>query len=121
MNGNLLEIAAAYNAGPGNLSRWLSVHESMHNDPLLFIESIPVAETRNYVKRLMTYHWMYRRRLEQKAPTLDETAAGEWPRLSSARTRAVSATPSAAPEQSFRCRRIALTRASRSCPSASRC
>ncbi|HEV2560632.1 MAG TPA: lytic transglycosylase domain-containing protein [Rhizomicrobium sp.] len=83
LNGNLLQLAAAYNAGPANLSRWLSVHESMRNDPLLFIESIPASQTRNYVKRLMTYHWMYRRRMNVPSPTLDQTAAGGWPRYDS--------------------------------------
>ena len=39
------------------------------NDPLLFVESIPVAETRSYVKRLMAYHWLYRRRFGQDANT----------------------------------------------------
>ena len=49
------------------------------NDPLLFVESIPVAETRSYVKRLMVYHWLYRRRFGQDAKSLDETARGQWP------------------------------------------
>ena len=78
LNGNLLELAAAYNAGPGTVSRWLSTHDSA-NDPLLFIESLPSPETRSYVKRLMTYHWLYRRRFNQNEPALDETAAGNWP------------------------------------------
>ncbi|HKY17789.1 MAG TPA: hypothetical protein VJL82_02560, partial [Rhizomicrobium sp.] len=49
------------------------------NDPLLFVESIPVAETRSYVKRLMLYHWLYRRRFGQDAQSLQETASGGWP------------------------------------------
>ena len=78
VNGNLLELAAAYNAGPGNISRWLSKPDC-GADPLLFIESIPLPETRAYVKKLMTYHWLYRHRLNQDAPALDETASGQWP------------------------------------------
>jgi hypothetical protein len=46
---------------------------------LLFVESIPVAETRSYVKRLMLYHWHYRRRFGQDARSLDDTARGQWP------------------------------------------
>jgi hypothetical protein len=38
-----------------------------------------VAETRSYVKRLMLYHWLYRRRFGQDAPSLQETASGQWP------------------------------------------
>ncbi|HEY1878125.1 MAG TPA: hypothetical protein VGG66_11680, partial [Rhizomicrobium sp.] len=49
------------------------------DDPLLFVESIPVAETRSYVKRLMLYHWLYRRRFGQDARSLEETASGQWP------------------------------------------
>lgn len=79
VNGNLFQLAAAYNAGPGSLNRWLA-RRGVQNDPLLFIESMPSPETRMYVKRVMTYHWMYRRRLNQDAPTLDQTAEGAWPR-----------------------------------------
>lgn len=78
LNGNLLELAAAYNAGPGNISRWLSKPDC-GTDPLLFIESIPIPETRAYVKKLMTYHWLYRRRFNQDVPALEETAEGQWP------------------------------------------
>jgi soluble lytic murein transglycosylase-like protein len=78
LNGNLLEIGGAYNAGPGAVNRWLTT-KAGRDDPLLFVESIPVAETRYYVKHLMEYHWMYRRRLGQDAKSLDETARGLWP------------------------------------------
>ena len=33
VNGNLFELAAAYNAGPANLSRWLAAREGQHDDP----------------------------------------------------------------------------------------
>jgi len=79
LNGNLIELAAAYNAGPGNVSRWMTARPECGSDPLLFIETIPIPETRAYVKKLMTYHWLYRRRFNQTAPALDETAEGAWP------------------------------------------
>jgi hypothetical protein len=78
LNGNLLEIGGAYNAGPQAVTRWLNT-KAGRNDPLLFVESMPVAETRYYVKHLMEYHWMYRRRLGQDAKSLDEIAHGQWP------------------------------------------
>jgi soluble lytic murein transglycosylase len=78
LNGNLLELGGAYNAGPGAASRWLQT-KAGKDDPLLFVESIPIAETRSYVRRLMEYQWMYRRRFGQEARSLDETARGQWP------------------------------------------
>ena len=78
LDGNLLELGGAYNAGPGAVSRWRTT-KAGGNDPLLFVESIPVAETRSYVKRLMLYHWLYRRRFGQDAQSLQETASGQWP------------------------------------------
>jgi soluble lytic murein transglycosylase len=77
-NGNLINSAAAYNAGEGNLSKWQAVRGG-DNDPLLFVETLPLAETRDYVKRVMTNMWMYRRRLGQAPIGLDEAAAGAWP------------------------------------------
>jgi len=78
LDGNLLELGGAYNAGPGAVDRWRTT-KAGGNDPLLFVESIPVAETRSYVKRLLLYHWLYRRRFGQDAKSLDDTARGQWP------------------------------------------
>jgi len=88
-NGNLFSIAAAYNAGEGNLSKWQSLRDN-DNDPLLFIETIPLAETRDYIKRVMTNMWMYHRRLGEPATGLDEAAAGAWPTYSQTATGAAS-------------------------------
>ena len=78
LDGNLLKLGGAYNAGPLAVDRWVAT-KAGRDDPLLFVESIPVAETRSYVRRLMEYHWMYRRRFGQDAKSLDETARGAWP------------------------------------------
>ena len=78
LDGNLLELGGAYNAGPGAVDRWLDT-KGGKDDPLLFVESIPVFETRSYVKRLMVYHWLYRRRFNEDSPSLDQTARGNWP------------------------------------------
>jgi soluble lytic murein transglycosylase len=77
MSGNIVEIAAAYNAGPGSITRWMGSKPS--TDPLLFIESMPVQATRTYVKAVLTYYWMYDRRDGRQAVTLDQTAKGGWP------------------------------------------
>lgn len=76
--GNLFLLAAAYNGGIGNVARWRREMD-LHDDPLMFIESIPFAETRLYVERVLTNIWMYRIRLDQPAPSLDRLAAGKWP------------------------------------------
>ncbi|HEY2837142.1 MAG TPA: lytic transglycosylase domain-containing protein [Rhizomicrobium sp.] len=78
LNGNLLQLGGAYNAGPGAASRWMQTKPGK-DDPLLFVESIPIAETRSYVRRLMEYQWMYRRRFGQDARSLDQLAHGQWP------------------------------------------
>jgi soluble lytic murein transglycosylase len=79
VNGNLFQLAAAYNAGPGSLTHWIGARPSIMDDPLLFIESIPVPETRKYIKRVMTFYWLYARRAGQSAPSLQDTAEGKWP------------------------------------------
>jgi soluble lytic murein transglycosylase-like protein len=90
-NGNLFQLAAAYNAGPAALTRWLSTRPEITSDPLLFIESIPYPETRSYIKYVMTYYWMYAKRTNESAPTLEETAEGQWPTYHA--TPSVSAKP----------------------------
>jgi len=87
LGGNLLELGSAYNAGPGAVNRWL-VTKGGKDDPLLFVESIPVSETRSYVKRLMLYHWLYRRRSGQEADSLDQITHGNWPIYRPARSMA---------------------------------
>ena len=78
VNGNLFQLAAAYNAGPGSVWHWMDTKK--HDDALLFVESIPVSETRNYIKLMTTYYWLYCRRTGEKTPTLDEAAGGDWPK-----------------------------------------
>ncbi len=79
VGGDLLRLLASYNAGPGNFGRWGPTmrHEG---DPLLFIEAIPIDETRAFVPRVLTYTWIYAARMNLPTPSLDELAAGAWPR-----------------------------------------
>ncbi|WP_240655203.1 lytic transglycosylase domain-containing protein [Rhodovarius crocodyli] len=80
INGDLIRVLAAYNAGIGNLNRWLPA-TGHRDDPLLFIESIPVHETRNFVQRVLAYSWIYASRLGIPATSLDTLAAGDFPRF----------------------------------------
>ena len=75
--GNVMHMAVAYNGGPGNLRRWKSAMSI--DDPLLFIESIPNTESRDFAENVLTNLWVYRARLGQSAPTRDRIAAGELP------------------------------------------
>jgi soluble lytic murein transglycosylase len=59
--GNPALALAAYNAGEGAVDRWLS---QRGKEPLdSFVEQIPIAETRGYVKRVLgtyaTYRYLY--------------------------------------------------------------
>ena len=75
---NLFNLTAAYNGGPGNLKKWKAETEYL-NDPLFFIEAMPSKQTRNFIKRVLTNFWMYRHRMGQDLPGLDQMARGEWP------------------------------------------
>jgi soluble lytic murein transglycosylase len=46
--GNVIDVLAAYNAGPSRLARWR--HYPEYQYPELFAERIPFEETRNYVR-----------------------------------------------------------------------
>ncbi|HEY8190048.1 MAG TPA: lytic transglycosylase domain-containing protein [Micavibrio sp.] len=73
---DLLSLAIAYNAGPGNLRKWKRELADI-DDPLLFIEMIPMAETRNYVERVLSNYWIYAMRLNQPLPSLDSVVEGK--------------------------------------------
>jgi soluble lytic murein transglycosylase len=65
-NGSYAMGAAAYNAGPGRVVRWME----MYGDPRTgatdwvdWVERIPFSETRNYVQRVMEALIVYRARM----------------------------------------------------------
>lgn len=75
---NLFKLAVAFNAGPGKLARWEQTAKYA-DDPLLFIESIPVQETRIFVERVLANYWIYRIKYHQDTESLDKVAEGNWP------------------------------------------
>ncbi len=78
VGGNLLRLLASYNSGPNGFAKWSGTLRD-NGDPLLFIEAIPIDETRAYVPRVLTYTWIYAARMHLPASSLDELAAGAWP------------------------------------------
>jgi soluble lytic murein transglycosylase-like protein len=77
---DLIRVLASYNSGPGNFQRWGAAIRD-NGDPLMFIEAIPVAETRDFVPEVLAASWIYAARMREALPTLDSLAAGEFPRL----------------------------------------
>ena len=77
INNNIIKMLAAYNAGMGTLIKFEKNFSTY--DPLLYIESFPAYETRNYIKRVMSNMWLYRARLNQPLTSMEELANGVWP------------------------------------------
>jgi soluble lytic murein transglycosylase-like protein len=75
---NLFYLPIAYNAGPGNLQKWQQ-RVPHHDDPLLFIESMPSRETRHFLKRVITNYWAYKDQAGLPTPTVDQVLQGKWP------------------------------------------
>ena len=75
---NLMFLAAAYNAGPGNLNKWKNKMD-YQEDPLLFLEVLPSKETRGFIERILVNYWVYRNLMGQSLQTLDDVVQGEWP------------------------------------------
>jgi len=65
-DGSYIMTAAAYNAGPSRVSRWIKTYGDPRTgeiDPIDWLESLPFSETRNYVQRVMENMQVYRARL----------------------------------------------------------
>jgi len=60
---NIAYATASYNAGPHRVKTWRNKFKSLHVD--IWIENIPFAETRQYVKNVLTYSVIYAYRGEQ--------------------------------------------------------
>jgi soluble lytic murein transglycosylase len=62
-SGSYVMAIASYNAGPGNVRKWIQQFGTPGNDPesaVNWIEKIPFSETRNYVMRVMENLQVYR-------------------------------------------------------------
>ncbi|QDH72711.1 lytic transglycosylase domain-containing protein [Brevundimonas sp. M20] len=75
INGDLLRVAASYNAGPGPMMA--AVRKlGPDADPLLLIETIDVPQARDYVEKVVAAYWIYQRMNGRPLNTLDAVASG---------------------------------------------
>lgn len=68
-NKNRILSSIAYNAGPARAKRWLKETKGKLDAPT-FIETIPFTDTRNYVKRVLVYDYIYQLVLNHNANNL---------------------------------------------------
>jgi soluble lytic murein transglycosylase len=64
-NGSYIMTFAGYNAGRGRVRQWIAAYGDPRDpkvDPVDWVERIPLAETRNYVERIMENLQVYRAR-----------------------------------------------------------
>ena len=69
LDGSPVLATAAYNAGPGRAQRW---RDSRPMEAAIYIESIPFAETRDYVKKVMSNAMYYAARFGQPSVLLTD-------------------------------------------------
>lgn len=80
--GAYLLTFAAYNAGGGRVKQWIDAYGDPRRpdvDPVDWVERIPIAETRNYVQRVMENFIVYRAKFGDtgtRAPQSDLARAG---------------------------------------------
>jgi soluble lytic murein transglycosylase len=85
LDGSPVLATAAYNAGPSRAQRW---RDSRPMEAAVYIESIPFAETRDYVKKVMSNAMYYAARFGQPSVLLKDRLGTVPPR----KAPAVSAT-----------------------------
>ncbi|AFY50635.1 soluble lytic murein transglycosylase-like protein [Nostoc sp. PCC 7524] len=77
-NNSMLAIAS-YNAGPGNVARWVQTLPTQ--DPDEFVEAIPFNETRDYVRQVFGNYWNYLRLYNPEISKLVARYSAQHPRL----------------------------------------
>ncbi len=85
LDGSPVLATAAYNAGPGRAQRW---RDDRPMEGAVYVESIPFAETRDYVKKVLSNAMYYAQRFDQPSVLLKE-------RLGSIPVRGGAAEPAA--------------------------
>ena len=83
LDGSPVLATAAYNAGPARAQRW---RDSRPMEGAVYIESIPFAETRDYVKKVMSNAMYYAVRFSQPSVLLKDRLGSIPPRRGEAAT-----------------------------------
>ncbi len=78
LQNNLVSATAAYNAGYGNVRKWLPKEEGI--DAQRWVETIRFNETRHYVQNIMAYAVIYDQRLNRPTIRLSERMPAIQPR-----------------------------------------
>jgi soluble lytic murein transglycosylase-like protein len=77
---DLFRLIAAYGQGPTGMNKWAEgIHD--HGDPFVFLEAIPSPFMRQFVEDVLIYQWQYASALRLRAASLDDLAAGRYPRF----------------------------------------
>jgi soluble lytic murein transglycosylase len=82
---DLLKLIAAYGQGPTGMSHWAETVRA-HDDPFVFLETIPNPFMRQFVEDVLVYQWQYAAALRLRASSLDDLAAGNYPRFAPIKT-----------------------------------
>jgi soluble lytic murein transglycosylase len=69
-DGHAALATAAYNAGPRRVRQWAPDQQNLDAD--IWIDTIPYAETRQYVRRVLAYSVFYDQRLDKPVIRLRE-------------------------------------------------
>lgn len=77
-NNSMLAIAS-YNAGPGNVAKWLKTIPNQ--DPDEFVEAIPFNETRDYVRQVFGNYWNYLRLYNPEISNIVAKYSAQQPKL----------------------------------------
>ena len=91
-DGSIILSIASYNAGPTNVRRWLKKNGDPREKNQLFqvidwIESIPFAETRNYVQRVLENQQVYQLMGQSDSITLANNITWGYKALKAASTQ----------------------------------
>jgi tetratricopeptide (TPR) repeat protein len=73
---NPILAVAAYNAGPRAVNQWIETCRQCSMDE--FVESIPYKETRNYVKKVISYFFNYFRVYDDEVPNFQNLSLPEY-------------------------------------------
>lgn len=76
-DGNRILAAAAYNAGPSRVRKWLNKEKNAQLPYDVWIETIPYKETRGYVQNVLSFSVIYAYRLGQETRFVTKEEANQ--------------------------------------------